>query len=174
MLGKVITPGDLVIDATCGNGHDTVFLAEAVGGDGKVLAIDVQKPAIEAANTRIAKAGLQDRVEFFHESHAEMAAHAATGSVTAIMFNLGYLPGNDHGLATGTDTLSALESAIRLIRPGGAISVVCYPGHPGGALEAAAVEERMTRLGDEKWRVVKYQALGTLKPGPFLLFAVKP
>ena len=174
MLGKVVREGDVVIDATCGNGYDTLSLAKAVGEGGAVLAFDVQEAAISAAKARIESAGYGNRGSFFHESHAGMAAHAAEGSVSAIMFNLGYLPGNDHSLSTGADTLAALEIGIGLIKSGGAISVICYPGHPGGALEAKAVEERMTRLGDEKWRVVKYQALGTLSPAPFLLFAVRP
>ncbi|MBK1882402.1 methyltransferase domain-containing protein [Luteolibacter pohnpeiensis] len=174
MLARVIRLGDMVIDATCGNGHDTLFLAESVGETGKVLAFDVQDPAIEAARKRVAAAGCEDRVIFFRESHARLADRAAPHSVTAVMFNLGYLPGNDHTVATGDDTMEAIESAIMLLRSGGAISVICYPGHVGGAAEANAVEERLARLGDDKWRVVKYQALGTLSPAPYLVFAVRP
>ena len=52
ILREAIRPGDTVIDATAGNGHDTVFLAEIVGSNGRVLAFDIQASAIEAARTR--------------------------------------------------------------------------------------------------------------------------
>lgn len=172
-LTALLSAGDVAIDATAGNGHDTLFLAKAVGPQGEVLAFDVQEAAIVAARTRIEAAGYGDRVDFFQKSHAMMADHAEEGSVTAVMFNLGYLPGADHAVATGGDTLAALEAAVRLIKPGGALSVVCYPGHEGGDQEAAAVETWMSALPERGWRVVRYGAVGTRRPAPFLLFGTK-
>ena len=90
------------------------------------------------------------------------------------MFNLGYLPGNDHAVTTeAADTLEALEVAFGLIRPGGVLSVVCYPGHPAGASEAEAVEGLFKGKTASGWRVAKYGALGTKRPAPFLLIAGK-
>lgn len=174
MFTKIIGSGDTVIDATAGNGYDTLFLAEAVGPAGRVLAFDVQEGAITATRAKLEAAGMSERLMLYQESHCRMGDHVAPDSISAVMFNLGYLPGADHSFATGDDTLDAIEIAVTLIKPGGALSVICYPGHEGGEAEAAAVEARMTRLGDDKWRVVKYQAVGTLKPAPFLLFAVRP
>ena len=37
-IEAVVRKGDLVIDATAGNGHDTVFLANLVGETGEVIA----------------------------------------------------------------------------------------------------------------------------------------
>jgi ubiquinone/menaquinone biosynthesis C-methylase UbiE len=171
ILRPLIRPGDLVIDATAGNGHDTAFLAECVGPDGGVLAFDVQEAALVAARARVGDVAW---VEFLHESHGNMNAHAADGSVAAVMFNLGYLPGEDHELTTeAAETLSALEIAARLLESGGALSVICYPGHPAGAAEAAAVEAWMTALTAGGWRVAKYGAVGTRRPAPFLLVAGK-
>ncbi len=175
LLRPVIRPGDLVIDATAGNGHDTLFLAECVGESGKVLAFDVQEAALVSARERVAAAGFEKRVEFFHESHGRMGSHAAAGSVAAVMFNLGYLPGEGHELTTEAgETLAALESAASVLRPGGVLSVICYPGHPAGAVEAAAVETWMNRLTPGGWRAARYGAIGTLRPAPFLLVASKP
>ena len=172
MLREVIGAGDLVIDATAGNGHDTVFLAECVGPGGRVLAFDVQAAAIAAAQERVRAAGLALRVEFFQESHAMMDTRAAPGTVAAVMFNLGYLPGEDHRVMTQpATTLQGLECASGLLREGGGLAVVCYPGHPGGALEAAAVERWFEALAERGWRVARYGALGTRRPAPFLLFA---
>ena len=169
ILKPLIRPGDLVIDATAGNGHDTVFLAECVGPSGKVLAFDVQEAALDSARSRLGKVGW---VEFFHESHARMADHATAGSVAVIMFNLGYLPGENHELTTeSAETLTALEVAARLLKGGGVLSVICYPGHPAGAAEAVAVEAWMAGQTASGWRVARYGAVGTKRPAPFLLLA---
>lgn len=171
LLRPVIRPGDRVIDATAGNGHDTVFLAECVGPLGKVQAFDVQEAALVSARERV---GEMEWVEFFHESHARMADHAAADSVAVVMFNLGYLPGENHQLTTeSSETLAALEIAARLLKPGGVLSVICYPGHPAGAAEAVAVEAWMSALTARGWRVARYGAIGTRRAAPFLLLGGK-
>jgi methylase of polypeptide subunit release factors len=173
LLAGCVEKGDRVIDATAGNGHDTLFLAELVGESGRVLAFDIQEEAIVSARERIQAAGFSDRVTFHQASHASMADHGSEGSFAAVMFNLGYLPGADHEVATGSDTLIALEAATSLLGKGGALSVVCYPGHEGGDAEAAEVERWMAGLPANGWRVAKYGAIGTRRPAPFLLFGVK-
>lgn len=174
LLRNSIHEGDIVIDSTAGNGHDTVFLAECVGLNGRVLAFDIQEPAIRSAKAAVIAANLGDRVEFHQLSHAKMAEHAEHGSVAAIMFNLGYLPGNDHHFTTQTEeTLTAMAVATDLLKPGGRLSVVCYPGHPEGAVEAELVEVWMSSLTSDGWCVAKYAMLGTRKPAPFLLMGRK-
>lgn len=174
ILRDSIHEGDTVIDATAGNGHDTVFLAECVGASGRVLAFDVQETAIRSARSRVQKTDLADRVEFHQSSHARMADHAAADSAAAVMFNLGYLPGEDHEQTTETsETLTGLAVAAGLLKAGGILAVVCYPGHPAGASEAVAAEAWMTAQTTIGWRVAKYQMLGTLKPAPFLLVSRK-
>lgn len=170
LLREILREGDLVIDATAGNGHDTLFLADCVGPNGRVLAFDVQAAAIASARAKVEQAGFAGRVEFFQESHLHMESHAAQNSVAAIMFNLGYLPGDDHALTTeSATTLFALEAAALLLKPGGALSAVCYPGHPSGAVEAGAVETWMASQAAKGWRVAKYAAIATRRPAPFLL-----
>ncbi|MGL4400218.1 MAG: class I SAM-dependent methyltransferase [Luteolibacter sp.] len=167
----MIRPGDLVIDATAGNGHDTSFLAGCVGPAGKVLAFDVQKAALTSARERV---GDSDWVEFLHKSHVQMGDHATAGSVAVVMFNLGYLPGENHEITTeSVETLSALEVATTLLKPGGVLSVICYPGHPAGAAEAVEVEVWISALAASGWRIAKYGAIGTRRPAPFLLSAGK-
>lgn len=175
LVAEVLEEGDLAIDATAGNGHDTVFLAGRVGAGGRVLSFDVQAAAIAAAQARVAAAGFGQRVRFLQQSHARLADHAAPGSVAAVMFNLGYLPGRDHAVTTTTDvTLAGLAGAVAVLKPGGALAVVCYPGHEEGAREAAAVEDWFAGRTESGWRVVRYGAIGTRRPAPFLLFGIAP
>ena len=174
MVGECLREGDVAIDATAGNGHDTQFLANCVGRTGRVLAFDVQEAALRSSGERLREAGLEERVELHLASHARMAEFAAAGSVAAVMFNLGYLPGEDHALATEADeTLRALDAACVVMKSGAVLSVVCYPGHPQGGEEAACVEQWMNDQSANAWRVAKYAMLGTKAPAPFLMIARK-
>lgn len=173
--GGLLGEGAAAIDATAGNGHDTVWLAGKVGETGRVLAFDIQAEAIGAARRRVEAAGWLGRVVFYLESHVGMDSYAPPGSVSLVMFNLGYLPGGDHGLTTTPEaTLTALDAATRVLRSGGGLSVVCYPGHPAGAVEAEAVGAWFERIAAAGWRVSRHGPEGTLRPAPFLLFAEKP
>lgn len=173
LLESEIAAGDFVIDATAGNGHDTVFLAKAVGETGRVLAIDIQARAIESTAARLESEGLRDRVKLHLGCHAELAEIAGGGKPSAIIFNLGYLPGGDHGLVTRTEnTVKAISAAADILRPGGALAVICYPGHPGGGEEAAAAEGFIASL--PRHRIARYGMISTEKPAPFLLLSRKP
>lgn len=144
-VASVLAPGDRAVDATAGNGHDTAFLAGRVGPTGRVLALDVQAPAVAATRTRLEGEGLAERVALLqggHEHLARLAPADWTGTVRGILFNLGYLPGSDKALVTRpATTRRALEAALALLAPGGRLAAVAYPGHPGGAEEAAEVAD---------------------------------
>jgi tRNA A58 N-methylase Trm61 len=175
ILRGVICVGDTVVDATCGNGHDTVFLAECVGTNGKVIAYDIQAQAIASAQQAISDASYTDRVQWHQKSHVTMADDLAAETASAILFNLGYLPGDDHQVTTKADeTLKALETACSLLKPNGTLSIVCYPGHDEGSCEAIQVETWISQLVTQRWRIAKYAMLGTQRPAPFLLLATKP
>lgn len=175
MVGECLCEGDVAIDATAGNGHDTQFLAGCVGASGRVLAFDVQEAAMRSTGERLREAGLDERVEFHLASHARMDEFAEAASVAVVMFNLGYLPGEDHALATEADeTLRALDAAACVLKSGGLLSVVCYPGHAQGADESASVERWMNDRPTDGWRVAKYAMVGTKAPAPFLMIARRP
>ena len=173
MVAAAFKPGGLAVDATCGNGHDTVFLARLAGPHGRVLAIDVQADAIAAARTRIEAAGMDDgRVRFIHGCHTRMGDCIAPGSADVVMFNLGYLPGGDHTLTTRADTTpAALDAAALALRPGGLLAVTCYPGHPEGAAEADAVAGWMRTAAERGFRVAQYAQPFTRRPAPVLWLA---
>ncbi len=140
LVAEALTEGDVGVDATLGNGHDVLFLAERVGEKGRVHGFDVQKAALEVSAKRLRAAGFSERVSLHLRGHEEMAEVIPEEKIGAAMFNLGYLPGADKSLVTRAETtLPALEAAFFLLRRGGVLSMVCYPGHPGGGEEAEAV-----------------------------------
>lgn len=156
-LTEILVEGDITIDATVGNGHDTLFLAASVGESGTVYGFDIQELALDTAYRRLQEEGLAGRVSLYHAGHEAMAMvlqESIAGQVKAVMFNLGYLPGGDKGRTTGiSTTLAALEQARTLLVPGGAISVLAYTGHPGGRDEAEAVKAWATGLSNDFYEV---------------------
>ncbi|WP_307472185.1 class I SAM-dependent methyltransferase [Paenibacillus harenae] len=172
--------GDIVIDATAGGGVDTLALAELVGRSGTVYAFDIQQEALDRTSERLAplaKSGMLPDVRLLLENHARMTEvvdQGAAGEVAAVMFNLGYLPGGDD-LAVITEpasTIQALDAALSLLRPGGIVTCVLYPGHPGGAEEAAAVENWAAQLPQTLAQTVIYRQLQR-GAAPYLIAAEK-
>lgn len=149
-LAQVVRAGDFAIDATIGNGHDTLFLAKL---GVSVIGFDVQEQAIENTESRIREAGCWGDVMLFkvgHENMLEYVPRKWVANVRVIMFNLGYLPGGDKQIITRPQTtVDALRVAYEdLLVEGGYLSIVVYPDHPGGAEEAEAVREWVGRLKD--------------------------
>lgn len=136
--------GAVAVDATVGNGHDTLFLAEWLGPDGVVHGFDVQADALAEARRRCESATTPRAVIHWHETGHEHAAavlaQAGVVAVSAVMFNLGYRPGGDKTRVTRPDTTrAALDALSARLAPGGRLTVVAYPGHPGGREETDAV-----------------------------------
>jgi len=92
-ISRAVNQGDIVIDATLGNGHDALFLAKLVGDQGKVIGFDIQQIAVDSASQRLANSGLNN-YEFHCKGHQHIAQEVDE-SVSAVMFNLGYLPSAD-------------------------------------------------------------------------------
>ena len=167
LVRAVLQPGDIAIDATAGNGHDTQFLAECVGPKGTVYSFDIQLAALAVTSMRLAAASLNN-VILLQRSHAQMPSalpNVRPGTVTAVMLNLGYLPGGDKRLTTQTaSTITAIRDGLTLLAPGGIMTIVAYPGHRGGADEAAGVERFLNELSPTEF--------GGLKRGQVHLTAV--
>ena len=157
-IAQQVREGDLCIDATAGNGHDTLFLSRLAKSSGRVLAFDIQKEALDAAQRRLMKAGADDNVSFILDSHSRMNQYASPETVSCIVFNLGYLPGGDHSLATRPETtLTAIEQGLTLLKPGGLISLCIYSGGDTGFAERDALVDYLKTLDPRQYLVVLSQ-----------------
>lgn len=170
---NIIAPGSLVIDATSGNGHDTLFLAQiALKEDqGSLFAFDIQKKALENTHSLI-KEKLEEkilqRIHLVHCCHSQIETHCP-GKIDLIAFNLGYLPGSDKSITTESETtLSSLKSSLRLLKEGGYLSIICYPGHAEGEVETATVLNWSKNL-DRSYVVTKHHWINRSEKSPFLL-----
>ena len=75
-----VKTGDLCIDATAGNGNDTLLLCELVGDEGHVIAFDIQEDAVRKTRERLENEGVLDRANVLLESHIYMKQYS-TGPV---------------------------------------------------------------------------------------------
>lgn len=168
-LRQRVRPGDHVLDATCGNGLDTLLLAELAGEGGRVWAFDLQPRAIAATRALLAREGRLDAVELIEAGHQQLAEFVPAG-LRAAVFNLGYLPGGDASLVTTPgNTVSALAQAAALLKPGGIVTVSLYTGHPGGPEEALAVENWGASLSPKEFNVWCSRQLNRPGIAPYLV-----
>ena len=158
-LEQVVRPGDRVIDATLGNGHDTRFLAELVGEEGHVIGFDIQPEAVERTRAALREAGLLPRCELHAAGHERMAEFAHE-PVRAVCFNLGWLPGGDKRITTRWETTrQAIECALTLLLPGGICTVCAYPGHAQGDEERHELAAWLSTLRPQAFNVLHHRFL---------------
>lgn len=162
LVSLTVRPGEQAVDATAGNGRDTLLLARLVGPHGKVYAFDIQQEALERTAAALEAEGMRERVILIPAGHQTLARHVRD-EVAAVMFNLGYLPGGNHRIVTrGETTVEGLRAALSLLRPGGLVSVVVYPGHRGGIAEKRALKGFSRGLDQKRfacaWTVLANQA----------------
>jgi predicted methyltransferase len=157
ILKTELQAGDFAIDATAGNGHDSLLLAELIGAQGRLWAIDAQEQAITATRERLRSIAHAPQIEFLRADHAptlQALAESEPKTAHAIIFNLGYLPGSDKTVQTNSDTTRiALDASSRILCPGGLLLVTAYRGHPGGRNEAKTVANWMAVHQSLGWKI---------------------
>ena len=174
VLKKYIKPGQSVIDATAGNGGDTLLLCELVGKSGKVLAFDIQNAAVKNTEKKVCEAGFSDICKVVLDSHENMENYAEPESINAVVFNFGWLPGGDHDIHTlAASSVAAVKSALKLLKPGGLISLCIYYGKNNGYGEKDALLQLISELDFKKYTVMKIDFSNRINDPPFPVFIIK-
>lgn len=151
MIENAMFDGACAVDATMGNGHDTLWLCELVGEKGRVYAFDVQQEAVVRTRQRLEEAGVGERAVLFCVGHEHMAQNVQQPA-DAIVFNLGWLPGAEHGVTTQTDTtLQAVNAALEVLKEDGLLTICVYPGHEEGTCEKHALLQWASELDDKRY-----------------------
>lgn len=167
-----IKKGGVVADFTMGNGHDTLWLSNAVGEDGKVYAFDIQASALESTEKFLESQNAPKNYILIHDSHANSQNYIKE-KICAGVFNLGYLPGGDKSVTTMREsTLKAVNSAIELLDRDGIVLIAIYPGHPEGYLEGQMLLEELQELNRKEYCVGHFEILNS-KTSPFFIFIEK-
>ena len=157
-IEAVLFNGALAVDATVGNGYDTLFLAHRVGPNGTVLGFDVQKAALAGARELLKFVGSLDRVSLIHDSHAQLANYLPPeAAIQGAMFNLGYLPRGNRQIITRPDTtVLALRAVLTNLAARGRVTMLVYRGHAGGVPEYVEVRQFLEQLPDDDWMVEEF------------------
>ena len=166
--------GDIAVDFTMGNGHDTEFLSKTVGEHGHVYAFDVQEMALTSTRKHLEEVGCPENYTLIHDSHHNVKQYVTT-PIKAGMFNLGYLPGSDKTVTTMRETtLPAIEAAIDLMDRDAIILVAVYPGHAEGEAEGKMICEYLASLSRYKVCATRINILNSPTSPFFIIIENKP
>ena len=172
-LDKIIEKGDVVIDATMGNGYDTVYLGNLVGENGKVYAFDVQEEALKSTRKKVERDNMTERVELILDGHENIDKYVKE-EVSCVVFNLGYLPRAKHMIITKPDTtLEAIKKSLSLLKPNGLVSIAAYIGHEGGLEEKDYICEYLNSLDQNEFNVLHMQFTNQINNPPQLILIEK-
>ena len=172
-LDKIVQKGDIVIDATMGNGYDTIYLGNLVGENGKVYAFDVQEEAIKSTKKKVERDNMTERVELILDGHQNLDKYVKE-EVSCVVFNLGYLPRAKHVVITKPDTtLEAIKKRLKLLKPNGIISIAAYIGHEGGLEEKNYICEYLDNLNQNEFNVLHMQFTNQINNPPQLILIEK-
>ncbi|KGP70992.1 class I SAM-dependent methyltransferase [Pontibacillus yanchengensis] len=171
LLEDSVHPGDVVLDGTAGNGHDTLFLSQLVGNNGEVLSFDIQEQAILSTEQKINENNVKN-ITLIQDSHDKLKNYIPEPSTRlgGAIFNLGYLPGSDKSVVTKPDTtLTAIQDTLDLLKPQGLLVLVVYHGHPGGQDEKEALLKYLSKLEQKEYSVLRYGFVNQANNPPFIL-----
>lgn len=166
--------GGFAIDATAGNGGDTLLLCETVGRCGRVLAMDIQPQAVENTKERLRAAGWDDTAQVVLGSHDRLSAYALPGSADCVVFNFGWLPGGSHEIFTQKESsLAAIRQGLECLKPGGFMSMCIYYGRNNGYEERDAILEYVEGLDHRQYTVLVTRFANRINDPPIPVFIVK-
>lgn len=174
ILSQFLKEGQTAVDATAGNGYDTLFLAGQIGLTGKVYAFDIQEKALENTRKLLSGHNCLDRVTLIPDGHEKLTEYIKE-PVHCLVYNLGYLPGGDKSIITSkATTLLSLKQGLEILTREGIAAITLYPGHPGGAEEAAEVEDYLLNLPSREWHIFIWKRVNSAgSTAPYLIIVNK-
>lgn len=162
------------IDATMGNGNDTLFLCRLAGEKGKVTAFDIQEEAVRKTRRLLKEHKMEHRAELVLAGHEYMDRYAGGRAADVICFNFGYLPGGNHEIATRPDTsIEAIEKGLGILKPGGMMSLCIYSGKDTGFEEKQSILAYLGGLPSGVFTVIANEYYNRINNPPMPVFIFK-
>lgn len=166
--------GGLYIDATMGNGNDTLMLCVLAGNTGEVYAFDIQPQALKATRTLLENHKVTSNFHLILDGHENMDNYLQQETADVVCFNFGYLPGGDHSIATQADTsLVAIQKGLQLLKPGGMMSLCVYSGGDTGFEEKDCILSYLKTLPAKEYTVIVNQYFNRENNPPMPIFVFK-
>ncbi len=166
-----IKPGMTVVDATCGNGNDTLFLKSILNDTGKLYALDIQIEAVLRTKKLLNEHGYNEdeTLSIMNRSHENFDFIPDGECFDFVVYNLGYLPKGDKTITTQyKTTLMSLNSALSKLNSGGLVVVLCYRGHESGAEEAKYLEDYLSSLEQKAFDVCQLDFINQKNAPPIM------
>lgn len=171
VVKEIIDKNSVVVDATCGNGNDTLFFAKTAAK--KIYAFDVQELAIERTKELLKNNNVLNKCELILDNHSKVKNYVKE-KVKAAVFNLGYLPNSSHKITTNyKTTIEAINNLLEILDIGGRIVVVIYWGHENGKIEKYELMKHFEKFNQKNVEVLKYQFINQKNNAPFLIVLEK-
>lgn len=151
LIRKYVKHNDIVVDATVGNGYDTLYLAKNAK-NGFVFGFDIQKIAIDNTIQLLNKNNINN-YKLFLDNHINInkKLNNYIGKISLIIFNLGFLPGSDKKIKTNyITTIESINNSLPLLNNKGTILITVYPGHPEGKRESVELNKYFQKLNNYK------------------------
>ncbi len=155
----------VAVDATCGNGNDTLFLAKNCK---YVYGFDIQKSAVDITESLL-KSNEIENYCLINDGHQNIDQYVKE-QCTVILFNLGYLPKGDKNITTlAYTTVSAVEKCLNLLKLDGIMIITIYSGHQSGKEEKKQLLDYLMSVDENKFMIRKIENLHTEKNPPEII-----
>lgn len=162
------------VDATAGNGQDTLFLAQMTPPEAKIWSFDIQEQAVYNTKQLLQNNGCSTKVQIVKDNHANLSQYIGAGTIDVALFNLGYLPGGNHAITTTSDDmLKALAAVLERLNIGGIVSLIAYPGHPTGSEESQILKSFLANLPANLYKIGVFTMLNQNNQPPILYLLEK-
>jgi len=160
------------VDATCGNGFDTLFLCKVAGQSGKVVAFDIQEQAVERT-TALLESNLDSKnYNIIKDSHENINKHLSE-KIDAALFNLGYLPFSDKKITTHPETtVNAIINLLPMLKDDGRIYITTYISHDTGQ-EIKEIYQFLMSLDKSEYNVIHIRIINKENFPPELFIVEK-
>jgi ubiquinone/menaquinone biosynthesis C-methylase UbiE len=174
MIRSKTPEGGIYIDATMGNGNDTLLFCKMAGNTGKVYAFDIQEKALEQTKELLLSYGMSERARLILDGHEHMDRYVKESTADAIVFNFGYLPGGSHNIATLSDTsIKAVSKALKILKPGAMLCLCVYSGGDTGFEEKEKILAYIKKLPPKEYTVIVNQYYNRKNNPPLPVFIFK-
>lgn len=142
------------VDATLGNGNDSLFLSNLVKDKGTIFAYDIQALSLENSQKLFNEHNVTN-VFMKLKSHE----YIDEDNIDLAIFNLGFLPGSDKSIKTNkVSSINAIKALLPKMNKDNMLLIIClYVGHPEGIEESIVIDEYLKTLPGSKYLVSKYQ-----------------
>ncbi len=113
-----VAEGEVVVDVACGAGGPGLWAAQQTGAT--LIGVDPSATGLAAASARARRVGLDQRSRFVHGTFEQTGLPDGAADAIMTIEAFQYAP----------DKRAAIAEFFRIVRPGGAVAIVCFEVEP--------------------------------------------